>query len=187
MLFLVGREAHAYVELKREVGELKRTVGSVEDSFKRATAEQMTFVRQATKQLVDLSTAHTRLEELVADAGRRGGGGAGTLVGLGSGTAGADVLSMGGVDVGGTAAGGGKGGGGGGLGGAGWSGGSGTARGRQRQRPRQAAGGGGGNLRGGGGGVTSSDDGLWETSGSEAKAAGGLAKTVKEGELPWDS
>lgn len=181
MLFLVGREARAFTELKREVAGLKRTVGAMEDSFTRATAEQMTLVRQATKQLVDLSAAHRGLEEDVR-RGRDAAAGAGA-----GGAAGADVVTKGlGVDVGVGA-------------------GGGAAEGvgaaylrdgrRERQRPRgQAAGGGGGgdgggdgNLREGGG--SSADEGLWETRRSEAKAAGGLAKSVKEvkeGELPWD-
>jgi hypothetical protein len=180
VLFLVGREAHAYTELKSEVAGLKEQM----THFKRASAEQMTFVRQATKQLVDLSAAHTRLEEEV----RAGAGSA----------ASAEVMSMGGVGLG-AGVGVGEGGDGGmnvradgrGGGGGGGSDAVHTHVRQQQQRQRgQAAGGGGGggggggNLRGGGG--TSSDDGLWETSGSEASAAGGLARTVKEGELPWD-
>lgn len=194
-LFLVSREARAYADLKRDVAELKHKVSTVEDSFKRATAEHMSFVRQATKQLVDLSVAHHRLEEevasdaLVAAAGRTRGGDA-ARVGTGAGARGdgdgtlgargaerAAVKAAGQGDVNGFP----------------------LARGegaiaaegvkvwqQQQQRGREVGvGGGGGNPRGGGG--TSSEDGLWETSGSDVEAAGGLARNVKVGELPWDS
>ena len=169
VIFLVGREVRAYAALKLEVAALKTTVGTMEDNFKRATAEQMTFVRQAAKQLVDLSAAHKRLEEEVGGAG---GGGEGVMAERGGAGVG---VSGGGADV--------------------------IPPVRQQQQWVTVAGGGGegggaGNLRGGGAVVaTSADDGggLWETSGSEAKAAGGLgsggsvARNIKDGELPWDS
>ena len=180
----MGREVHAYTELKSEVAGLKQTVTTMEDNFKRATTEQMTFVRQATKQLVDLSAAHARLEEMVDT---RGGS---TRAMSSRSAATVEAVSMGGMDHGGgggAAVGGGESRGSTAGAGAGAGAGGRQQRGGQQRRDGGATDGGrGGNVRGGGGG-TSSDEGLWETSGSEAKAAGGLAKAVKEGELPWDN
>lgn len=181
----MGREVHAYTELKSEVAGMKQTVTTMEDNFKRATAEQMTFVRQATKQLVDLSAAHARLEEMVDARG-------GSARAVGSRNAAAiEALSMDGINH--------RGGGGGGgeaveggesrgstVGAGAGAGGRQQRGGQQRRAGHTTDSGGNGNVRGGGG-RTSSDDGLWETSGSEAKAAGGLAKNVKEGDLPWDN
>lgn len=186
-VFLLGREVTAYVALKREVAELKGAMATMQDSFTRATDEQMTFVRQATTQLVDLSAAHRALEEAVKQT-LRGGvdarvGRAASDAGVGEGRTtrdDAEGARLGSAMGGATPA---SRGGGGGRGRQAEPSASSPSKGRGRERLADG-GGGAGKLRGAATGA--SDESLWETNEAEAAAAGGLTRNVKVGHLPWD-